>query len=341
MPSPLLRLPARVRSRLLGAYRAARLHLQQPRAVPRTIAPPAVSPAFPSGKGEFDADRAWTLLEAQCALGPRFPGSEGHRRCREWLVEQLGACADEVAVQEWDQKVARGPGAGRIFRLANVFAVFRGRGELTLPPEALRPEVMLSAHWDTRPVADQDPDPARRGDPVPGANDGASGVAVLLELARLLAAERPARTVVLAFWDGEDFGEYWYGSRLFARWLRLPEMARWRARRGVLVDMVGGRGLRCVTEVNSLHHAPALWQGVHASAQALGLGAHFGGPAMRINDDHVFLNRAGIPTVLLIGYQYPPWHTTHDTAEHCAPASLEVVGRVLEHWLRTDAGGGS
>lgn len=321
----------RLGAQVVGALRTARLRWQQPRAPVRVATPPPPRVALPPGAGPaFDEARAWALLEAQCALGPRFPGAEGHRRCRELLLEQLGAYADEVAVQEWDQKVARGPGAGRTFRLANLFAVFHGRAG------GAAPERMVSAHWDTRPVADQDPDPARRADPVPGANDGASGVAVVLELARVLAARRPARTMVLALWDGEDFGEYYYGSRIFARWAHLPEMARWRARRGVVVDMVGGRGLHCMTEDHSLRLAPEVWADVHAHAAALGLAAHFGGARVRISDDHLFLNRAGIPTVLLIDYRYPAWHTTHDTADRCAPASLGIVGRVLESWLLAD-----
>jgi Zn-dependent M28 family amino/carboxypeptidase len=183
-------------------------------------------------------------------------------------------------------------------------------------------------------VADQDPDPARRALPVPGANDGASGVAVVLEAARALRRRRPPRTVALALWDGEDLGEYYYGSRAYAAACARGTVP-WKPRRGVVLDMVGKRGLRCSTELNSVALAPALWEQVHAGADALGLGAHFRGRRLSINDDHVFLNRAGIPTVLLIDYDYPQWHTTADTVDQCDARALQVAGDVVLHLIHT------
>jgi glutaminyl-peptide cyclotransferase len=249
---------------------------------------------------------------------------------RDFLLEQLGAVTDEVWRQSWDQRVSRGPGAGATFTLTNVLGLIAGRST----PSGSPASVMVSAHWDSRPVADRDPRPERRSLPVPGANDGASGVAVLLELARVLKNERPAATVALGFWDGEDFGEYYYGSRMFGRWLHRREMDRWRARTGVVVDMVGGRGLRCVTEAHSMELAPAAWIGLHAAAAELGVGDRFGGTRMRINDDHLYLSRGGIPTALLIGYDYPEWHTTDDLPDRCDPEALGTVARVLERWIR-------
>lgn len=323
---------------VMHRWRAARLGWSLPRAPVVPAAPSASTPIpVPDAAGaEFDEARAWALLEAQCALGPRFPGSAGHRAMRGFLLEQLGAVADEVAVQGWEQRVLRGAGAGGRFALSNLFARIGGRDEAEGAPA----EHMLSAHWDTRPVADADPDPALRALPVPGANDGASGVAVLLELARVLAARAPRRGVVLAFWDGEDFGEHYYGSRVFARSLARPDAARWGARKGVVVDMVGKPGLRCAAEDHSVRMAPGVWAELQGAAAALGAEAHFRGPRMRIADDHLFLNRGGIPTALLIDYAYPEWHTTRDTPERCSAASLGVVGRVLERWVRgTEEGG--
>lgn len=274
------------------------------------------------GPPGFEPGRAWAHLERQCGLGPRIPGTAPHATTLDWLIEQLSAAADEVALQRWRQRVFRGPGAGTRPAMANVLARVEGR-------EPGPPSLMLCTHWDTRPVADQDPDPSRRGEPVPGANDGASGVAVLLEACRALAAHRPRRAVLIALFDGEDLGEYYYGSRLFARWIGRPEAARWRPEAAVVADMVGKRGLRCATEVHSVRRAPALWERVGETARRLGLSGHFGGPEMAINDDHVSLQRAGIPAVLLIDYAYPEWHTTLDTPDRCDPASLGVVGRVL------------
>jgi hypothetical protein len=317
----------RAAGRALRFAREQRIRWQQPRSAPIATVWTRTEAAAPADG--FDGARAFDLLRAQCELGPRFPGSEAHGRMPEWLMERLRAGCDEVAVQRWDQRVARGPGAGRVFAMTNVFGMIRGSDSAPDEPA----DVLLCAHWDTRPVADQDPDPSRRALPVPGANDGASGVAVLLELARVLGASRPRRSVAIGFWDGEDLGEYYYGARLFARFAGRADARRWRARRGILLDMVGKDGLRCATEFHSLRAAPALWDEIHASAAAVGAGAHFGGPRIAVNDDHLFLNRAGIPTVLLIDYAYPQWHTTQDTPERCSPASLQAVGEVLAHWL--------
>src|SRR5690606_9900097 len=136
--------------------------------------------------------------------------------------------AHRVAVQEWVQRIDRGAFAGARVPLCNLLALLPGRDDRDRPAETIRPALMLAAHWDTRPLADRDPDPALRGRPVPGASDGASGVAVLLELARVLAADPPPFSIVVALFDGEDLGEHFYGSRLFARWAGRPELLPWR-----------------------------------------------------------------------------------------------------------------
>jgi hypothetical protein len=304
------------------------MRMSLPVAPVQLVAATGHSPS-PHGTPAFDGARAYALLLEQCAMGPRIPGTPGHDACRALLLRELGQCADVVAVQPWTQRIYLGPGAGRALPMTNVFGLVRGGADIDAPPERVQPALMLCAHWDTRPVADQDPDPARRREPVPGANDGASGVAVLLEAARALRAERPEASVLLAFWDGEDLGEYYYGSRLYARNCRRPELAPWVPRRAVLLDMVGKCGLRFTTEGNSIRCAPELWAQVNAVAAGLGLQAYMGGPAGAINDDHVFLNRAGIPAVLLIDYAYPQWHTTADTPDRCCPRSLQVAGDIV------------
>jgi hypothetical protein len=265
------------------------------------------------------------------------PGTPGHERVLALLTGELAIWTDVVGVQSWMQRIDHGPGAGRTLPMHNVFGLVRGRDDAGLPTSGIRPDLMLCAHWDTRPVADQDRDPARRMEPVPGANDGASGVAVLLEMARALHARRPPRSVLLAFWDGEDLGEYYYGSRLYAKVCRDAECAPWRPRRAVLVDMVAGHDVRCSTELNSIAFAPDLWTDVHRAAEDLRLRRHFDGPRVRVTDDHVFLHRAGIPSIVLIDYSYPHWHTTADTVDACSADSLQAIGDVLSRFIETDA----
>ncbi len=190
--------------------------------------------------------------------------------------------------------------------------------------------VLIGAHWDSRPWADMDPDPARRREPVPGANDGASGTAVLLELARVLATgdKSSLAPAILVFFDGEDSGlhpdEMFLGSRHFARG------AGDRACSGaVIIDMVGDRELKIGREPYSRQRA-AGWE------ERVFKAAHAGNPAIFPNwngpwmlDDHIPLLDAGIPSALLIDFDYAYWHTSADTPDKCAPGSLEAVGRAL------------
>ncbi|PRY30480.1 M28 family peptidase [Pseudosporangium ferrugineum] len=315
-----------LRGPAVRALAAARLRLRQPRTVIASVPARGEPPAGPPG---FDAGLAWELLLRQCASGPRHPGGAGRAPTRRLILDRMRACAAEVAVQDWWQPVDRGTGAGRRYPMTNVLARFGPAGH--------PPDLLLATHWDTRPVADADPVAARRGEPPAGANDGGSGVAVLLELARVLRAEPPPRAVALAFLDGEDLGEHCYGGRLFARSLRSPEGARWRPRRAVVIDMVGGAELRCTTDAVSVANAPGLWHEVHEHAAALGLERYFHGPRGRVTDDHVPLARAGVPSIVLIDGGYPYRHTVDDTVARCSADSLAAVGRVLEGLVRAAA----
>jgi Zn-dependent M28 family amino/carboxypeptidase len=193
---------------------------------------------------------------------------------------------------------------------------------------------MLSAHWDTRPVADMDELRANRGKPILGANDGASGVAALLEIARVLYKQRPEKTIVFAFWDGEDLGEFCHGSTYFAKHSREAEWKRFRAKQGILLDMIGDADLELTRDLTSIEYAPQLWDEFHAAAAEIGKSEYFNGPAMPVIDDHVPLNKAGIPTIDLIDFDYPYWHTVEDTPDKCSPASLKVIGDCVLHFIR-------
>ncbi len=285
---------------------------------------------------EFDAARAYALVEAQTDFGPRIPGTAAHDSTRRFLIRRLQAHADQVVEQQIRIPV---PGdTARQFAGTNIVASWQ--------PE-LRRRILLAAHWDTRPQADNDPDPARRLDPVLGANDGASGVAVLLEIARLLDAHPFQRAVgvdVILF-DLEDLGTngpvaddlrvpFAMGSEMFV--LNNPG---YRPVWGVLLDMVGDRNLRIPREGYSQQNAPEVLDRVWAAAERTGATAFVDELGPAIQDDHVPFLRVGIPVVDLIHAPFPDtWHTTSDTPENVSAESLGQVGRVLVDLLWRDDG---
>ena len=277
----------------------------------------------------FDGERALALIEEQVAFGPRVPGTEPHAAMLAWLEATLRARADAVRLEPFTHPDAHD--TTRVWEGTNVVASFN-----------LRPEggqrVMLAAHWDTRPWADQDPDPAKRRLPVPGANDGASGVAVLLEVARLLDEHSPELGVDLVFFDLEDLGDdrppgadssaanpFALGSEAFA-----AANPQYRPLYGVLLDMVCDRDLRIPQEAYSRINAPEVVRAVWAAAERVGADAFLdeaGGPVV---DDHVAFLRRGIPVVDLIHAPFPAtWHTTADTPDACSAESLDQVGETL------------
>ena len=197
--------------------------------------------------------------------------------------------------------------------------------------------VLLLAHWDTRPYADQDPDEANRTKPITGANDGASGVAVLLELMRVMKDRLPKNVgVMYLMTDGEDLGpsleEMFLGAVHFSK--NLPKPA---PDYGILLDMIGDKDLSVPVERNSFQFAPSLIRALYAHAKTVGLSKafpnEFGG---YIEDDHICLNQAGIPTIDFIDFTYEPWHTVRDTPDKCSAESLGKVGKMLETWLMKD-----
>lgn len=264
---------------------------------------------------DFDADSAHALIAHQVGFGPRVPGTEGHAAQLEWMVETLRGYADTVEVQRF----THGSRAGDSVGMANVFARFR--------PEE-RDRVLLVAHWDTRPMADQDPDSTRRDEPIPGANDGGSGVAVLMEIARVLSSHSPPLGVDLLFTDGEDYGpgEMYLGAKHFAA----NPPPGYRPLYGILVDLVGDASPSFPVEANSERLAPEVVDLVYRTAHEIGMGRYFPRVVgVSVEDDHVPLNRAGFRTIDIIDFDYPYWHTHGDVPEHTSPEGLEAVGEVL------------
>ncbi len=257
----------------------------------------------------FDSSRAYADVQTQVSFGQRTPGSEGHARVREWMRKELESAGWIVKVHETE-------------RLGHpIYNLIAKRSEEN-------PEIILGAHYDTRFFADADPDPARRSQPVPGANDGASGVAVLLELARALPKE--TLPIWLVFFDAEDNGrvEGWdwiLGSRAFVE--EIPAQPR----AVVIVDMVGDSDLNIYLERNSDHAIRAeIWE----TASQLGYGDMFlNEERYSMLDDHTPFIKAGIPAVLIIDFDYPYWHTTQDTLDKVSAKSLGAVGETLWHWI--------
>lgn len=263
-----------------------------------------------NGQAGFQGQRALAHAAYQMELGPRTPASEAHQQARAYFVETLRAYG-------WQVEEPYGEMLGQ--PIYNVVAK-RGSGQ---------PWVILGAHYDSRFYADQDALPENRLLPVPGANDGASGVAVLLELARVLPADLPGE-VWLAFFDAEDNGEIqgwdWIlGSRLLADSLTAQPDAV------IILDMIGDADLQIYLEANSDQElAAAIW----AQAAALGHDDVFiNEPKYSMLDDHTPFLRLGIPAVDIIDFDYPYWHTVEDTLDKISAESLQAVGETVLAWL--------
>ena len=267
---------------------------------------------------EFDGRRALEHARAQLAFGPRIPGSAGHAAMAAWLDSTMRSRADTVLVQAWDHKAAD----GKTLPLRNVLARFN--------PGASK-RVMFIAHWDTRPRADASGSTDTTA-PVPGANDGASGVAVLIGIADVLKAKGPEIGVDLLFVDGEDYGDFYaagrpdvlIGARYYADHplVPLPNYA-------ILLDMVGDRMLQFKKEGYSMSAAPQVVEKVWGAAARLGYTSTFAGSGIEITDDHIEFIRVGVPTIDVIDLDYPWWHTKDDTLDKISAESLQLVGDVM------------
>ncbi len=257
----------------------------------------------------FNGERAYGDIEYQLSLGPRIPGTQGHEQILDWMQLELES---NNWIVERQELIINGK------TIINLIAN-RGTGDY----------VLLGAHYDTRILADQDPEPSLRGDPVPGANDGASGVAVLMELARTLPVDLPVG-IMLVFFDAEDNGgiDDWnwiLGSRAFVREIVDKPSA------AIIVDMIGDADLEVYYERNS---DVALMEQIWQQARNLGYENIFI-PEYRHSmlDDHTPFIEAGIPAIDLIDFDYPYWHTTSDTLDKVSPESLKTIGDTLTAWL--------
>ncbi len=258
----------------------------------------------------FDGQRAYQDVLAQVDFGPRIPGSVAHEKTVQYIQTELTNAGWSVEYQEL---------VYQDHPVKNIIAR-RGSGS---------PLIILGAHYDTRLVADRDPDPAKQNQPVPGANDGASGVAVLLELSRILPKDFYGQ-IWLTFFDVEDQGnlpgwDWILGSRAFVEQLDVTPDAV------VIVDMVGDSNLSIYQEQNS---DPTLTGEIWNVAKKLGYDQYIL-PEVKyaILDDHTPFLEKGIPAVDMIDFVYPYWHSTQDTADKVSPQSLKIIGDTLREWI--------
>ena len=276
----------------------------------------------------FDEDHAFSYLVAQCDFGPRNPGSDGYYACLDYLITELDQSANEIILQDFSYQERR---YNKQYDLENIIARFNPDAEF---------QTVISAHWDTRPWADQEDLRQDRDQPIIGANDGASGVAILLELAKIMGENPPPIGVNLVFFDGEDMGvpgeneTYCQGSRFFAKNLPIP-----RPNEAINLDMVGDKQLVLPIERYSLEYHPKLVRHLWDRAKDMGLDAFIGRVDYAIYDDHIPLNEiAGIPSIDIIDFKYPNsyanfWHTMNDIPENCSEESLGQVGDLMVDYI--------
>jgi hypothetical protein len=306
-----------MRTLLLGAGSAALVStLRQSTASASEPGPPRRKPHItPTPQASFSGEIAMQHAAAQMQWVPRHPGTEGARLCGDYILQQLADLGWSAEEQPFT------------YRETNCRNLIGKRGS--------GPLLIIGAHYDTRRRADSDPTPENRTQPVPGANDGASGVAVLLELARVIQPEALGRTIWLTAFDAEDNGgldgwQWIVGSQYMVDHLSETPQGM------VLVDMIGDADLQIYYERSS---TDALKENIWQVAADLGYPSFIAQNKHHIIDDHTPFLRAGIPAVDLIDFDYPYWHTVQDTLDKISAASLHAVGHTLQTWLLRDAPG--
>jgi len=285
----------------------------------------------------FDADSAYTFVKAQVDFGPRVNNTKAHEKCAVYLVNKLKQYCADVIIQKGQVKAFN----GIMLNFKNIIASFN--------PDT-KDRIFLCSHWDSRPFADQDPDIKKHNTPIDGANDGASGVGILLEISRQLNLFKPQIGVDIIFLDAEDYGppedqtrvehsEDWWGLGS-QYWAKNPHKLNYFAKYGILLDMVGASHATFLQEKYSLEYAPDVVNTVWNIAGELGYSEYF--PFIqgdKITDDHVYINQGlNIPTIDIIHLEqnsktgsvfYPYWHTTMDDMKSIDKTTLDVVGKTL------------
>jgi Zn-dependent M28 family amino/carboxypeptidase len=282
----------------------------------------------------FNSDSAYNYIKAQVDFGSRVPNSDAHKKCADYLIAKLKSFTKDVVVQEAKVKSFD----GKTLNIKNIVASFK-------PGNNNR--IFISSHWDSRPFADQDADVKNHKTPILGANDGASGVGIIIELARLLSINPPPIGVDLVLFDAEDYGQpensgyaemedsWCLGSQY---WAKNPHVKDYYAKFGILLDMVGGEGATFTMEGTSMQYAPDIMKNIWDTASRIGYSDYFlYSKTGAITDDHVYINEyAKIPTIDIIHHDsstpsgfYKYWHTLKDDMDGINKNTLNAVGQTL------------
>lgn len=282
----------------------------------------------------FNEDSAYVYVKAQTDFGPRVPNTPAHDKCARWLEQKMKTYTEHVQVQKSKVRAYN----GTLLNMMNIIATFN-------PDSPAR--ILLCAHWDSRPYADWDEDPINHNTPIDGANDGASGVGVLTEVARVLSLNDINLGVDIIFFDVEDYGEprdernnntdenWGLGSQY---WSKNPHEQNYKALYGILLDMVGVESATFTKEGFSMEYAPDIVNKVWNAASRIGYGNFFvNEPTNPVTDDHYFINKiTGIPTIDIIHFDkntstgfYKYWHTKKDNIETINKNTLKAVGQTL------------
>ena len=277
----------------------------------------------------FKRDSAFFFVHKQVDFGPRVPNTKAHKRCKEWLANTLEKYGAEVILQDFEAKAY----TGEVLKATNII----GR----INPEHPK-RILLAAHWDSRHIADYDPDPQNQNKPILGADDGASGVAVLLEIARLMKEQPIDLGVDILFFDAEDQGDGSENGLLTSwclgaqHWAKHPHVPSYSAQFGILLDMVGGKGARFTKEGVSMHFAPTIVNKIWKLAQNMGYGNYFVNDITSpITDDHRFVNE--MTNIRMIDIINRPtdnsfvahWHTQKDNLNAVNKNTLHAVGQIV------------
>jgi hypothetical protein len=267
----------------------------------------------------FEEDKAWAHFHKQLDFGFRVPGTDSHRSCKGWLKNELEKHCEKVIEQTFTINLSKGP---------TEFYNLIGR----INPAASR-RILLCAHWDTRPTADENP-AGQQNQPIAGANDGASGVAILLELARVFSEHNPPDVGIdIVLFDGEDYGPgldmMFLGAKYFAANISQEELSKYNY--GILLDMVGDKNLDIHPESKSESVASKIFSTAYEMDKKLDFGVFKRSGEYEIYDDHLPLIERGMKIYDFIDFNYPYWHTTKDTADKCSRQSLKAVGQIVEN----------